>query len=336
MKTNEIYEKIADIICEKLEQGVNPWVKPWKSVYKQDGKRHPECLAYNYFRGVYHGINQALLGNGYFVSMEDIKAHKMKLKKGSKGNFVVFFNYFERRASGKEKESGYEDRDGYRYYNSNPNVAFYYSNEKQDYVEKHPNLKYYYVYNILDCKNVPNMEDFTNVEGENDMDISTNEEIEQIVENYLQKSRTAIDYSYSDEAFYEPSGDYIIVPRKNQFRSVNNYYQTLFHELSHSTGKAKLLNREGVVKHDSFGSQLYSKEELIAEISSAYCIGYLGVYDDNVMCNSVAYLKSWATNIKSNKDLKTKIMNATTQAQKAFELILGLNDSDKIFDKLNG
>ena len=111
-----IYDKIASVICEKLEQGINPWIKPWKSLYKADinKNRRPDVFAYNYFRGVYHGINQALLGNGYFVSMQDIREHKMTLKKGSKGQFVVFFNYFERKASRKEIESGYEDRDGFR------------------------------------------------------------------------------------------------------------------------------------------------------------------------------------------------------------------------------
>jgi len=69
-------------------------------------------------------------------------------------------------------------------------------------------------------------------------------------------------------AYYRPAIDLVNVPAIRYFESGEEYYSTLFHELAHSTGHAKRLNREGVNEVAAFGTAIYSKEELIAETLS--------------------------------------------------------------------
>jgi antirestriction protein ArdC len=56
------------------------------------------------------------------------------------------------------------------------------------------------------------------------------------------------------------------MPRPTTFDSGQEYYSTLFHELTHSTGHPSRLDRDSVRVTARFGSHEYSKEELIAEM----------------------------------------------------------------------
>lgn len=121
------------------------------------------------------------------------------------------------------------------------------------------------------------------------------------------------------EPAYQPRNDCITMPSINQFDSSEEYYATLFHELTHWTGHKDRLNRKGIVEFDKFGSEQYANEELIAEIGSAFLINDCGLDSDIVFTNSVAYIKGWLKYIKesSSKD----VVRTAMDAQKAVNFI---------------
>lgn len=125
-----------------------------------------------------------------------------------------------------------------------------------------------------------------------------------------------------DSAFYSPSRDIINMPHKEQFQNSEEYYSTLFHEMVHSTGHLKRLGRfTGEAIKATFGSEIYSKEELVAELGSAMLCGIAGI--NNTIENSASYLQSWLKVLKNDNKL---IVQAAGLAQKACDHILGIKN----------
>jgi antirestriction protein ArdC len=121
------------------------------------------------------------------------------------------------------------------------------------------------------------------------------------------------------QAFYSPTDDCIGMPERERFESEASYFATLFHELIHATGSEKRLNRASLTERNGFGSNPYCKEELIAELGSAFLCGYADIVDRTIN-NSAAYLEGW---LKQFQNDRTLIVYAAAQAQKAADFILG-------------
>lgn len=128
-------------------------------------------------------------------------------------------------------------------------------------------------------------------------------------------------YKDSDHAWYRPSEDLIGMPLRSAFASQAEYYSTLFHEATHSTGHISRLNRDGITNTIQFGSEDYSNEELVAEFGAAMLCGQCGIAPGTVD-NSAAYIRTWLTKLKLS-DNKSVIPKAMSAAQKACDLILG-------------
>jgi antirestriction protein ArdC len=125
-------------------------------------------------------------------------------------------------------------------------------------------------------------------------------------------------------AAYIPSKDTVTMPSRTAFESQAEYYSTLFHELIHSTGHGKRLGRDGFDSPQKFGSESYSREELIAEMGSAMLCGVAGI-EQNTLANSAAYLKAWIARLKSDSKL---VVSAASAAQKAADYIRGESAKD--------
>ena len=97
------------------------------------------------------------------------------------------------------------------------------------------------------------------------------------------------------------------------------YYSTAFHELTHSTGHESRLNR--LTKLAAFGSEEYSKEELVAEIGAAALVNHVGLETADSFRNSAAYVQSWLHTLKDDKRM---IVSASGKAEKAVNLILNI------------
>jgi antirestriction protein ArdC len=119
----------------------------------------------------------------------------------------------------------------------------------------------------------------------------------------------------------EKATDEIQLPPKARFASVEEYYATRFHEMGHSTGAKHRLDRK---LEGDFGDKDYSREELIAEMTSAFLCAHCGI-DNSVIENSAAYLQGWINILKGDSKL---VVIAASQAQKAANLILGIGEGE--------
>ena len=124
-------------------------------------------------------------------------------------------------------------------------------------------------------------------------------------------------HQQGDRAFYCPSDDTITLPLLAQYHETSEYYSTAFHELIHSTGHSKRLNR--LDKTAFFGSETYSKEELIAEIGAAELVNQAGLETASSFRNSAAYIQNWLSVLRNDKRF---IISAAGKAEKAVNLIL--------------
>ena len=150
------------------------------------------------------------------------------------------------------------------------------------------------------------------------MTANADEAAEQIICDYLKASGVKMEHQEGDRAFYRPSTDSITLPHMAQFSATAEYYSTAFHELTHSTGHAKRLNR--LEKTAFFGSEAYSKEELIAEIGASALVNVAGLETAKSFRNSTAYIQNWLTALRNDKRF---IVSASGKAEKAVGLILG-------------
>ena len=141
------------------------------------------------------------------------------------------------------------------------------------------------------------------------------EKAEEIFKGYI----NGPDYTFnSGKAVYYPTVDKINCPPLKDFRVPEEYYSTLFHEMVHSTGHKSRLSRSGVATHGvAFGDEVYSKEELVAEMGSAMLCGVAGI-DNSTIENSASYIESWLRALKKDSQLLLKHLHKHKKQQIIF------------------
>lgn len=278
------YQIVTDRITALMEQGVIPWNRPWHGT--GDG-----AISRSTGRP-YSLLNQILLGRpGEYATFNQIKEAGGHVKKGEKASVVVFW-----------KQVKVKDVDL----------------ETGDEIEKLvPMLRYYHVFNLDQCEGIEPKHYQPGAEPVHHDPIG---EAEDVITGYV--SRSGVDFTpcRSDRAYYSPTLDVVVVPELGQYDEPSEYYSTAFHELTHSTGHASRLNRFTTGKAAAFGGTEYSKEELTAELGSAYLMNHVGIGNDKTERNSAAYLQSWLKALKNDPKM---IVYAAARAEKAVGLILG-------------
>ena len=173
-------------------------------------------------------------------------------------------------------------------------------------------LRYYNVFHISQVEGVkPLAKPFE--------DVKPIEEADKVIADYVKRENIDFEECASNQAYYSPSFDRVVVPMKQQYKNINEYYSTTFHELTHSTGHKNRLNRlqNGAVA--AFGSETYSKEELVAEIGSASLMNLLGIETPKTFRNSAAYIQSWLKVLRNDNKF---IVSASSKAEKAVNYII--------------
>ena len=162
-----------------------------------------------------------------------------------------------------------------------------------------PLLRYFNLFNVSQCEglNLPQVQ-ATPVEP-----IAA---AQAIVANMPNPPTIAHDGGH--RAYYVPSRDRIHMPAVNTFNGAGEYHSTLFHELAHSTGHIPA----------PFGSEVYSREELVAEFGAAFLSAHAGI--DNTIDNSAAYIAGWSRVLRSDERL---VISVASQGQKAADYITG-------------
>ena len=285
----------------------------------------------------YRGINRLLLQerigfagafrNPYFLTFKQIKKHKGNLKKGAKGYEVIYYSI--RYVVPADKNSG---RKAFSSTNAQKVLDFLHKYKlSEDIVGRIPMIRYYNVYNGADIENIDFKLDELQIGRAVPDSATENRAAQLIVENY--PNPPAIK-NEGNQAYYNPASDYIKLPKQEQFDTVNDYYRTLFHELTHSTGHNKRLNR-GI--HLMLEKDDYAKEELVAEFGAVFLSAWAGIMWYNNK-NHAAYLKGWNSAIKEAKNDNKFLMRAASLAQQATDYILALDkDGNPAFlKKLQG
>ncbi|TSE30923.1 ArdC family protein [Tepidimonas charontis] len=136
---------------------------------------------------------------------------------------------------------------------------------------------------------------------------------------HMKSTGLTVQFVPGDSACYLPRDDRVVMPAMEQFKSSLEFRSTLLHELIHATGHEKRLNREGIAQFDGFGTERYAREELIAELGSAFAAAETGIERDDA--NHAAYIDSWLKVLRG-KDGKHALFEAARQADKACDYVL--------------
>ena len=231
----------------------------------------------------YSLLNQMMLGRaGEYVTFKQCQQEGGKVKKGEKASMVVFWKWIE-----TEDEETHEKKE----------VPF---------------LRYYNVFHIDQCEGLK-----ARYAETLPATADPNENAEVFINDYLFRSGVKLTHESGDRAYYQPAFDRVVLPCMEQFKETAEYYSTAFHELTHSTGHESRLNR--LDRTAFFGTEAYSKEELIAEIGAAALVNYSGLETPSSFRNNAAYIQNWLGVLKNDKRF---IVSAAGKAEKAVKLIL--------------
>jgi antirestriction protein ArdC len=289
-----LYDEITGRILAELEAGRLPWVQPWGTAAAKAPLAMPRNAA---TERCYSGVNVlilwgAVVQHGFpcqsWLTFRQALSLGGHVRRGEHGITVVYADRFvpddeKRRA----RETG-ED------------------------AQAIPFLKRFTVFNLAQCEGLP--EDLAVAAPPPEPGL-----IEPKVEALIKAS--GIDFRIGgDRAFYVPALDYVMVPPPQAFFEPINWHRTALHECSHASGAPHRLNRD---LSGSFGSRKYAFEELVAEISAAFCCAALGIVPT---VRHADYIGSWAEVLREDN---RAIVRAASQASKAADFLLGFLPEDE-------
>ncbi|NCA76924.1 MAG: DUF1738 domain-containing protein [Alphaproteobacteria bacterium] len=282
MIKSEIYAAITEKIIANLES-CGSWQQMWRTVLPVSLNGH-----------VYRGINRLMLANDRFQSrvygtFQQIRANGGQVRKGEKSTLVVFWK---------------------RLKSTDPVTL----EEKTKYL-----LRYYHVFNSEQA----HFDEIGKQKIEKMNGTAPGQPVmkaEQIILGFRDAPKIIFDQSDNAPCYY-PSIDEIHVPPMATFTTVEAFYRVLYHECCHATMHESRLNRpEG--RGNKFGDENYTKEELVAELGSAFLANVAGFSD---LQNTSAYIRNWSGHLRENHKL---IVWAASRAEKAAEYILGTHTQE--------
>lgn len=276
-----LYDEVTARIISELEGGRLPWVQPWSAA---------ACpvpgLPRNALTGrCYSGVNVLILwmeviARGYasqgWLTFRQAQEAGGCVRKGERGTTVVYADRFTPEAEKtRARESGEDAR----------TVPF---------------LKRFTVFNVGQCEGLrPDLAPEPIALPER--------EIVPLAEEVIAAS--GVDFRVGgDKAFYVPSLDYVQVPPQPTFFEQVNYYRTCLHELTHATGHPSRLNRDMT---NGFGSKDYAREELIAEMGSAFLCAALGI---TPTVRHADYIGAWLEVLREDSRAIFRAASAATKA----------------------
>jgi antirestriction protein ArdC len=289
-----LYQEITDKIISELEAGRVPWVQPWGTAATKASLAMPKNAA---SQRQYSGINVLILWGAVIergFSTHNWLTFRQALKlggnvrKGEHGTTVV---YADRFVPDEERERA--ERDG-----DEPNAI--------------PFLKRFTVFNTDQCERLP--ADLTSAPAPVPDGLIL-PHAEALI------AATRADFRIGgDRAFYSSAHDFIQVPRPEAYFEPINWHRTAVHELGHWTGHPSRLARD---LSGHFGSSLYAKEELVAEMTSAFVCASLGIVPT---VRHADYIGSWLEVLREDD---RAIVRAASAASKAADYLLALRpDAD--------
>jgi antirestriction protein ArdC len=295
---DKIYSMITEKVIAALDKGTVPWRQTWRG---GSGKAPASLKSKKTYRGInvfVLAMQQVTLGyqSRFWLTFKQAKDLKGSVKKGEKGTPVIFWKLLRK-----------EDKD---------------STTGETTKRTIPLLRYYTVFNVDQCEGIVDPEAATAPEG---ITFNPIARCEELVKHY---NKAPSIQHVEQRAWYRPTTDLVNMPKQDTFCTVEAYYSTLFHELAHSTGHKSRLDRDGI-KSVGFGTELYSKEELVAEMGAAMLCGICGIDNAALIDNAASYIAHWRSKLAADPKL---LICAAANAQKAADHIQGIKFSDKADD----
>ena len=290
---SSLYDEVTQRIIAELEEGRFPWVQPWSNAAASPG------LPRNATTGrVYSGVNVLILWgaviagaypNQGWLTFRQALAAGGCVRKGEQGVTVCYADRFTPEA---EKQRSAEHGDDAR------SIPF---------------LKRFVVFNVAQCEGLPE-------QYSADAPPLPERELVSIAENLI--AATGADFRIGGaRAFYSPSEDFVQVPLQPAFDQQINFYRTALHELAHWTGHTSRLARSFGAR---FGNSAYAREELCAELASAYLCAALGIVPT---VRHADYLGSWLAVLREDS---RAIFKAASQASKAADYLLAFAGASQV------
>ena len=282
-----LYSEITDKIIAELEAGRVPWVQPWGTAAAMAPLAMPKNASTGHR---YSGVNvlilwDAVVAKGFvgqsWLTFRQALGIGGNVRKGEHGTTIVYADRFV-----PDDERRRAERDG-----DEPGAI--------------PFLKRFTVFNTDQCENLP--------EGLVTAPAPMPEglilpEAEALI------AATGADFRIGgDRAFYSPSQDYVQVPRPDAYFEPINWHRTALHEMGHWAGHKSRLARD---QSGAFGSVLYAKEELVAEMASAFVCASLGIVPT---VRHADYLGSW---LEALREDNRAIVRAASAASRAADYLL--------------
>ncbi|UAK25464.1 ArdC family protein [Sphingomonas nostoxanthinifaciens] len=279
-----LYDDVTQRILGELDAGRLPWVQPWGGA-SSSGGIGPGLPRNALTARPYSGINililwGAVIEHGFpsqsWLTFRQAQEAGGRVRKGERGVTVVYADRFTPEA---ERERAQRDGDDARAV---------------------PFLQRFTVFNVAQCEGLRS--------GlATDPAPLPEREIVPVAEEVIAAS--GVDFHIGgDRAFYVPALDFVQVPPQPAFFEPVNYYRTCLHELTHATGHAKRLGRDLT---NAFGSKGYAREELVAEMGSAFLCAALGIVPT---VRHADYIGSWLEVLREDNRAIFRAASAATKA----------------------
>lgn len=291
MNSEQIRKDVTDRIVKLLESGdVGKWVRPWVQYGSPrnlgTGRKYSGLLNIML-------LQQVAMDSGYqyplWATYHQLQSLGANVLKGQRGCRVVFWKEYNRNIETAVEENPILEGEG--------NVP--------DGKRKHFFLQYFSVFNVQ--QTTLDVEKFSARLG---IELRKHTPVESL-EAFVQAQGIPI-VQGGDIACYIPSQDRIAIPSISQFDSVEAYYQCLLHENAHASGHTTRLNRDLSGK---FGSEIYAREEITAELASLYLCAELGIEGK---LQHAEYIKPWLEVLKADT---REIFKIAGNAKKAVDYL---------------
>lgn len=306
-----LYDEVTARIIGELEAGRFPWVQPWGKPDAGGGAIGPGLPRNALTARRYSGVNVLILwgaviehgypSQGWLTFKQALEAGGC-VRKGERGTTVVYADRFVPKQTGG---AGLRGSPAPAARGEWPEAERARAVETGGNAKTIPFLKRFTVFNVAQCEGLhPGLAP--------DPIPLPERQIVPVAEEVIAAS--GIDFRVGgDRAFYVPAHDYVQVPPQPAFFEQINYYRTCLHELTHATGHASRLARNLTT---GFGTKDYAREELIAEMGSAFLCAALGIVPT---VRHADYLANWLDVLREDN---RAIFRAASAASKAADWLL--------------
>lgn len=280
-KAEIVKQQLAERFIHCLDDKKEEWSKNWKiGSGACNGISNRKYSGLNRFLLTFYSQEEKYEGNRFYTFNQiKEKGYHLENAKG-KGIPVIYpmFNYF---------------KDGATDYSERKLVGV---SKKSEIIRSGEATESNFKWAYASVKYVFSEDLVKEIEKDPQQHIYSNDEKFEFLKGFMKETGVELYQSKINvRCYYDINKHRIVLPPDNHFFNKEALLSTLAHEIAHSTSKG--LEREVT---GEFGSEEYAKEELRAEIASAYICAELGIDTSMNENNNVAYIQSWSTAIKDN------------------------------------